>query len=99
MKAERGCLYKAVVTVSHGNADGTREIGRDEYSRLFDSLDGAVRFIEDQGKRHSSPWDVASCRLFEYKVSSVRELVRKKRTVAVVMKNETYWGYGGGHES
>ena len=84
-------LYKAIVTVSHGNAEGTREIGRDEYSMFFESLGDAVRFIRDRGQLHSSPWDVVNSRLFEYDVSSVRELEQKKRTVEVATKTETYW--------
>lgn len=84
-------IYKAVAIVSHGNADGTCEIGRDEKEAFFDKLEDAVKFVNNHGGMKVTVWDQASSRIFEYEVVRSRELERKTRPIEVVTKTETYW--------
>lgn len=85
-------LYKAIAIMSHGNADGTCEIGRDEKEAFFDKLEDAIEFINNNGGMKSTMWDQASGRIFEYEIVKSKELKRKTRPVEVVTKTETYWG-------
>ena len=85
-------LYKAIAIVSHGNADGTREICRDEKEVFFDKLEDAVDFIDNNGGMIPTVWDQVSGRIFESEVVKSKELKRKTRPVEVVTKTEAYWG-------
>lgn len=84
-------LYKVVITVSHGNSDGTCETGRDTYTKYFERKDEAIRFATDKPGIKTTFFDETSCEIYEYAISSVRELKQKTRPVEVVTKTETYW--------
>lgn len=84
-------IYKAVAIISHGNADGTCEIGRDEKEEYFDKLEDAVKFVNNHGSMKTTVWDQTSGRIFEYAIVRLKELERKTRPIEVVTKTETYW--------
>lgn len=84
-------LYKAVTIVSHGNSDGTCEIGRDEKEAFFGKLEDAVEFIDNHGDMKTTVWDQVNGHIYEYEVVKSKELKRKTRPIEVVTKTETYW--------
>lgn len=84
-------LYRVLITVSYGNTDSTREINRETIEKYFNSLEAATNFANTKPGVKVSPLVCASSKIFEYEVSSIRELQQKTRPVEVVVKSETYW--------
>lgn len=81
-------LYKVLKTITHLNMDATCVVGYDYETQWFDNLDDAIRYAN----KHDYDWDSTSkSRIWEYTISSVRELEEKKRPVEVVTKTETIW--------
>lgn len=86
-------LWKVVVEISHASSDGNGEVGRETRTRYFDDFNQATYFAENGDiERNNFFAAVASRKIFEYDVSSVRQLEFKKReVVSQITKTESYW--------
>ena len=81
-------LYKVLKTIAHPNMDATCVVGYDYVTQWFDNLDDAIRYAKEHDYDLNS---TSKSRIWEYTISSVRELEEKKRPVEVVTKTETIW--------
>jgi hypothetical protein len=84
-------LWKVAVEISHARSDGNGECSRETKTRYFDDFESAEYFADrgDIGPNNFFA-QVASRRIYEYDVSSVRELELKKREIVTEVK-ETKW--------
>lgn len=84
-------LWKVVVEISHARSDGNGEAGRETKTRYFDDFRSAEYFAQ-YGDIASNNYfaQVASRQIYEYDISSVRQLERKKHEVVTEVK-ETKW--------
>ncbi len=84
-------LWKVVVEISHARSDGNGECGRETKTRYFDDFRSAEYFAQ-YGDIASNNYFacVASRQIYEYDISSVRQLERKKHEVVTEVK-ETKW--------
>jgi hypothetical protein len=84
-------LWKVVVEISHARSDGNGECGRETKTRYFEDFRSARDFA-DYGDIEPNNFfaQVVSRRIYEYDVSSVRELELKKREIVTEVK-ETKW--------
>lgn len=84
-------LWKVVVEISHARSDGNGESCRETKIRYFDDFMSAEYFA-DHGDIEPNNFFacVASHRIYEYDISSVRQLERKKHEVVTEVK-ETKW--------
>ena len=84
-------LWKVVVEISHARSDGNGECGRETKTRYFDDFRSAEYFAQ-HGDIASNNYfaQVASRQIYEYDISSVRQLERKKHEVVTEVK-ETKW--------
>lgn len=84
-------LWKVVVEISHARSDGNCESGRETKTRYFDDFRSAEHFADrgDIGPNNFFA-QVVSRQVYEYDISSVRQLERKKHEVVTEVK-ETKW--------
>lgn len=84
-------MWKVVVEISHARSDGNGECGRETKTRYFEDFRSARDFA-DYGDIEPNNFfaQVVSRHIYEYGVSSVRELELKKREVVTEVK-ETKW--------
>ena len=84
-------FWKVVVEISHARSDGNGECSRDTKTRYFEDFRSARDFA-DYGDIEPNNFFamVVSRHIYEYDVSSVRELELKKREVVTEVK-ETKW--------
>ena len=84
-------LWKVVVEISHARSDGNGESSRETKTRYFDDFRSAEHFADrgDIGPNNFFA-QVASRQIYEYDISSVRQLERKKHEVVTEVK-ETKW--------
>lgn len=84
-------LWKVVVEISHARSDGNGECGRETKTRYFDDFRSAEHFADrgDIGPNNFFA-QVVSRQIYEYDISSVRQLERKKHEVVTEVK-ETKW--------
>ena len=84
-------LWKVVVEISHARSDGNGESSRETKTRYFDDFRSAKHFADrgDIGPNNLFA-QVASRQIYEYDISSVRQLERKKHEVVTEVK-ETKW--------
>jgi hypothetical protein len=85
-------LWKVVIVVAQCDTEGKREIHREKKVRIFDVFELATMFarIGDEGY---SPWKaIVDRKIWEYDVSSVKQLVEKQREIVTeATRIETYW--------
>lgn len=81
-------LWKVVVEISYARSDGNGECSRDIKTRYFDDFENAEHFA-DRGDIRSNDFfaQVVSRHIYEYNISSVRELERKKHEVVREVKD------------
>lgn len=84
-------LWKVVVEISHARSDGNGECGRETKTRYFDDFSEAEYFADrgDIGSNNLFAC-VASRHIYEYNISSVRELERKKHETIREVKDITW---------
>lgn len=84
-------IWKVVVEISHSHSDGNGESCRETKTRYFEDFRSARDFA-DYGDIEPNNFFamVVSRHIYEYGVSSVRELELKKREVVTEVK-ETKW--------
>lgn len=86
-------LWKVIVEISYARSDGNGESGHETKTRFFEDLSSAVRFAECGD---IAPNDffacVASRKIYEYSISSIRQLEYKKHEVVTEVK-ETRWSW------
>lgn len=84
-------LWKVVVEISHARSDGNGESSRETKTRYFDDFRSAEHFADrgDIGPNNFFAC-VASRQIYEYDISSVRQLERKQHEVVTEVK-ETKW--------
>lgn len=84
-------LWKVIVEISHARSDGNGEAGREKKTRYFDDFRSATYFAE-HGDIPSNNFfaAVASRKIFEYDVSSVRQLERKQHEVVTEVKETKF---------
>ena len=84
-------LWKVVVEISYARSDGNGESSRETKNRYFDDFRSAEHFADrgDIGPNNFFA-QVASRQIYEYDISSVRRLERKKHEVVTEVK-ETKW--------
>lgn len=84
-------LWKVVVEISHARSDGNGESSRETKTRYFDDFRSAEHFADrgDIGPNNFFA-QVVSRQIYEYDISSVRQLERKKHEVVTEVK-ETKW--------
>ena len=84
-------LWKVVVEISHARSDGNGESGRETKTRYFDDFRSAEYFAQYGDIASNNCFAcVASRQIYEYDISSVRQLERKKHEVVTEVK-ETKW--------
>lgn len=84
-------LWKVVVEISHARSDGNGECGRETKTRYFDDFRSAEYFAQYGDIATNNYFaQVASRQIYEYDISSVRQLERKKHEVVTEVK-ETKW--------
>ena len=84
-------LWKVVVEISHARSDGNGEAGRETKTRYFDDFRSAEYFAQYGDIATNNYFaQVASRQIYEYDISSVRQLERKKHEVVTEVK-ETKW--------
>lgn len=84
-------LWKVVVEISHAHSDGNGESCRETKTRYFDDFSSAVCFAQYGDIAPNNFFAcVASSQIYEYSISSVRQLERKKHEVVTEVK-ETKW--------
>lgn len=84
-------IWKVIVEISYARSDGNGECSRDKISRYFDDFESAEHFAEYGGlSPHDFFASVASRHIYEYNISSVKELERKKCEVVTEIK-KTKW--------
>lgn len=84
-------LWKVVVEISHARSDGNGESGRETKIRFFDDFRSATYFAEHGDIPTNNFFAcVASRKIFEYEISSVKQLERKQHEVVTEVK-ETKW--------
>lgn len=86
-------LWKVVVVISHARSDGNGESGRETKTRYFDDFKEAAYFADNGDIKSNNFFAcVASRAIYEYDVSSVRQLELKKREiVSQITKTERHW--------
>ncbi|MBQ9396022.1 MAG: hypothetical protein IJU23_11010 [Proteobacteria bacterium] len=91
MKEATSKLWKVIVEISHARSDGNGEAGRETRTRFFDDFRSATYFAE-YGDIPTNDFFacVASRKIFEYDICSVRQLELKKRETVHEVK-ETKW--------
>lgn len=84
-------IWKVVVEISHARSDGNGECGRETKTRYFEDFRSARDFA-DYGDIEPNNFfaQVAARHIYEYNISSVRELEHKKHEVVTEVK-ETKW--------
>lgn len=84
-------LWKVVVEISHSRSDGNGESCRETKTRFFEDFRNAEDFAQ-YGDIASNNFfaQVVSRQIYEYDISSVRQLERKKHEVVTEVK-ETKW--------
>lgn len=84
-------IWKVVVKISHSHSDGNGESCRETKTRYFEDFRSARDFA-DYGDIEPNNFFamVVSLHIYEYGVSSVRELEHKKHEVVTEVK-ETKW--------
>lgn len=84
-------LWKVVVEISHARSDGNGESCRETNTRFFEDFRNAEDFAQ-YGDIASNNFfaQVASRQIYEYDISSVRQLERKKHEVVTEVK-KTKW--------
>lgn len=84
-------LWKVVVEISHARSDGNGESCRETNTRFFEDFLNAEDFAQ-YGDIASNNFfaQVASRQIYEYDISSVRQLERKKHEVVTEVK-KTKW--------
>lgn len=84
-------LWKVVVKISYARSDGNGESGQETKTRFFEDFSSAIRFAQCGD---IAPNDffacVASRKVYEYSISSIRQLEYKKHEVVTEVK-ETKW--------
>lgn len=86
-------IWKVVVEISYARSDGNGECSRDIKTRYFDDFENAVHFADYGGiAPHDFFAKVASRHIYEYNISSVRELERKKHEIVTEVK-ECKWAW------
>lgn len=84
-------LWKVVVEISHARSDGNGESSRETKTRYFDDFRSAEYFAKYGDIASNNHFAcVASRQIYEYDISSVRQLERKKHEVVTEVK-ETKW--------
>ncbi len=87
-------LWKVVVDISYARSDGNGESGRETKTRYFDDFRSAEDFAQFGDIASNDHFAcVASRQIYEYEISSVRQLERKKYEVVTEVK-ETKWSWG-----
>lgn len=86
-------LWKVVVEISHSRSDGNGESCRETKTRFFEDFHNAEDFAQ-YGDIASNNFfaQVVSRQIYEYDISSVRQLERKKHEVVTEVK-ETKWSW------
>lgn len=84
-------LWKVVVEISYARSDGNGESGRETKTRFFDDFRQAEYFADrgDIGPNNFFAC-VVSRRIYEYNISSVRQLERKRHET-VTESRKTAW--------
>ena len=86
-------LWKVVVEISIARSDGNGECGRETKTRYFDDFESATYFAEYGDIPTNNFFErVASRQIYEYDISSVRQLERKKHEVVTEVK-KTKWSW------
>lgn len=86
-------LWKVVVEISHARSDGNGECGRETKTRYFEDFRSAEYFAQDGDIEPNNFFAcVVSHKIYEYNISSVRQLERKKHEV-ITEVNETKWSW------
>ena len=84
-------LWKVIVEISYARSDGNGESSRETKTRFFEDFSSAEYFAQ---YGDIAPNDyfagVASRKIYEYNISSVRELERKQHEVVTEVK-KTKW--------
>lgn len=84
-------LWKVVVEISHARSDGNGECSRETKTRYFEDFRAAEYFAQSGDIAPNDHFAcVASRKVFEYEISSVRILEHKKHEVATEVK-EAKW--------
>jgi hypothetical protein len=84
-------LWKVVVEISHARSDGNGECGRKTKTRYFDDFSEAENFAQYGDIASDNLFAcVASRQIYEYDISSVRQLEHKKHEV-VTKDTRWYW--------
>lgn len=86
-------LWKVVVEISHARSDGNGESGWETKTRFFEDFRNAEDFAQ-YGNIASNNFfaQVASRKIFEYEISSVKQLERKQHEVVTEVK-KTKWSW------
>lgn len=80
-------LFKVTIEISICNSSGMCELSRETRTQFFESLDDAIRFTRDD-----LHYTVVKKQIWEYMVSSIKELHQKEREVVrQVVDIEKYW--------
>ena len=84
-------IWKVVVEISHARSDGNGESCRETKTRYFDDFENAEHFADcgDVGANNFFA-QVVSRHIYEYNISSVRELERKRHEVVREVKDITW---------
>ena len=84
-------LWKVVVEISYARSDGNGECSRETKTRYFDDFRSAEYFALSGDIASNDHFAcVASRKIYEYEIESVRQLERKKHDV-VTENKETRW--------
>ena len=86
-------LWKVVVEISHSHSDGNGESRRETKTRYFDDFESA-KYFADRGDIGPNNFfaQVVSRQIYEYNISSVRQLEYKKHEVEThVTKTKWVW--------
>lgn len=73
-------LYKVTVTISFGDCEGKCETGRETRTRFFESLEEAI-FYSRWGGEEGFNSIVVKKQIWEYEISSIKELHQKEKEV------------------
>ena len=79
-----------IVEISYSRSDGNGESGRETKTRFFEDFSSAVRFAQSGVIASNDFARVASSQIYEYSISSIRQLEYRKHEVVTEVK-ETKW--------
>lgn len=84
-------IYKVTVIISFCDCEGKSETRRESRTRFFESLKEAIYFSR-WGGEDGYNFEVVKRQIWEYTISSVREMQEKEREVITEVKTrEKYW--------